>query len=132
MSDVLDRVREACAEVASRARSVRVEPERLEALATELEQAPAPPELDPARHHLGDPGATLAYVVTLDAVNFGSGWFPKLRKRPGLSGYFTIATSLKERFEARDRGARRICARWTPTPVALSSASRAATPASTS
>jgi hypothetical protein len=101
VSDVLDRVREACAEVASRARSVRVEPERLEALAAELEQAPAPPELDPAHHHLGDPGATLAYVVTLDAVNFGSGWFPKLRKRPGLSGYFTIATSLKERFEAR-------------------------------
>jgi hypothetical protein len=101
VSDVLDRVREACAAVASRARSVRVAPERLEALAAELERAPAPLELDPAHHQLGDPGTTLAYVLTLDAVNFGSGWFPKLRKRPGLSGYFTIATSLKEHFEAR-------------------------------
>ncbi|HEX5498673.1 MAG TPA: queuosine salvage family protein, partial [Thermomicrobiales bacterium] len=42
---------------------------------------------------------TAAFVLTLDAVNFGSGWFPLLRKRPGMSGYFTIAASLKERFE---------------------------------
>jgi hypothetical protein len=38
-------------------------------------------------------------VVTLDAINFGSGWFPVLKKRPGCSGYFTVATALKERFE---------------------------------
>jgi hypothetical protein len=33
-------------------------------------------------------------------VNFGSGYFSHLRKRPGLSGCFTIAAALKERFEA--------------------------------
>jgi hypothetical protein len=99
VSDVLDRIRESCATVARRARHVRIEPSRLEALAAELSVAPAPPELDPAHHHLADPAATLAYVLTLDAVNFGSGWFPRLRKRPGLSGYFTIATSLKEHFQ---------------------------------
>jgi hypothetical protein len=54
------------------------------------------PELDPATHYLGEPDATLAYVVTLDAINFGSGYFPHLNKRPGYSGYFTIAASLKE------------------------------------
>jgi hypothetical protein len=60
---------------------------------------PPPPGLDPAHHHVGSPEATLAFVVTLDAVNFGSGWFPKLAKRPGCSGYLTVATGLKEHFE---------------------------------
>jgi hypothetical protein len=36
--------------------------------------------------------------LTLDAINFGSGWFPHLRKRPGMSGYFTVAASLTDRF----------------------------------
>jgi hypothetical protein len=37
-------------------------------------------------------------VIVLDAVNFGSGYFPKLHKRRGLSGYRTIETSLRERW----------------------------------
>jgi hypothetical protein len=41
-----------------------------------------------------------AYVFTLDAVNFGSGWFPTLRKRPASSGYFTVAWALADRFRA--------------------------------
>jgi len=41
------------------------------------------------------------YVITLDAINFGSGWFPYVEKRPGLSGYFTVAHALREHFEAR-------------------------------
>ncbi len=99
MSDVLDRIRASCAEVARRAKSVRIEHARLRALAAELVREPGErPALDPAHHHLGNDDATLAYVVTLDAINFGSGWFPHLRKRPGLSGYFTVATSLSERF----------------------------------
>jgi hypothetical protein len=32
----------------------------------------------------------------LDSINFGSGWFPTLRKRPGMSGYFTVASSLAD------------------------------------
>ena len=43
-----------------------------------------------------------AYLLTLDAINFGSGWFPTLRKRPGCSGYFTVAWALADRF--RERG----------------------------
>jgi len=97
-----DAVREACAAVMAEARHVRIDPARLDAVAAELAEAPPPaPSLDPAHHHLGDPAATLAYVLTLDAINFGSGWFPFLRKRPGLSGYFTVATGLAERFAAR-------------------------------
>jgi len=44
-----------------------------------------------------------AYFFTLDAINFGSGWFPTLRKRPGSSGYFTVAWALTDRF--REAGA---------------------------
>ncbi len=84
-----------------RARCVRIDSARLEELAAELAREPvAPPHLDPAHHYRGEASETLAYVVTLDAINFGSGYFPLLRKRPGLSGYFTLATGLRERFEA--------------------------------
>jgi hypothetical protein len=101
-ADVLDRIRQACARVAAGARSVRIDADRLSALAAELAEAPRPPAgLDPAHRALGDPELTLAYVLTLGAVNFGSGWFPKLHKRPGLSGYFSVASALEERFAAR-------------------------------
>lgn len=98
---IFDEIRAACAEVAGRARFVRIVDDRLADLARELAtNAAEPAQLDPAHHHLGSPEATLAFVVTLDAVNFGSGWFPHLVKRPGCSGYFTIATALKEHFDA--------------------------------
>lgn len=99
MGDVLDRVRGACARVAESARHVRIDGDALEELAADLASA-SEPSPDPVHRPLGDEATTLAFVVTLDAVNFGSGWFPELRKRPGCSGYFTIATGLRERFEA--------------------------------
>jgi hypothetical protein len=37
-----------------------------------------------------------AFWLTLDAINFGSGWFPTLRKRAGRSGYNTIAAGVRE------------------------------------
>ena len=42
-----------------------------------------------------------AYMLALDAINFGSGWFPTLRKRPGSSGYYTVAWALADRFRAQ-------------------------------
>jgi hypothetical protein len=94
---VLDEVRAHAEKVADAARYVRIHPERLADYAASLpvEQARAP-ELDPATHYLGEPDQTLAYLVTLDAINFGSGYFPHLQKRAGLSGYFTVAASLKD------------------------------------
>ena len=60
-----------------------------------------PPALDPARHYLeGSREAVAAYLLTLGAINFGSGWFPTIRKRPGCSGYFTVAWGLADRFRA--------------------------------
>jgi hypothetical protein len=95
-----DRIRTASRAVVARSRFVRIDDDALGALVEQFEgKPPAPPVLDPAHHHVGTPQDALAFVITLDAVNFGSGWFPYLRKREGLSGYFTIATSLKEHFE---------------------------------
>jgi hypothetical protein len=57
--------------------------------------------LDPAVHHLdGSREEVARYLLTLDTINFGSGWFPTLRKRPGHSGYATIAAALSDRFRA--------------------------------
>jgi Potential Queuosine, Q, salvage protein family len=96
----LDSVRANAASVAASASFVTVDDAAIEAYARSVPLALAkPPELDPATHYLGDQASTLAYVVTLDAINFGSGYFPHLRKRPGLSGYFTVASALKDRFE---------------------------------
>ncbi len=93
-------IRTACAEVARRARSVRIDEAGLGALAGRLAaDPPAPAVLDPAHHFRGDGASTLAFVISLDAVNFGSGWFPLLRKRPGLSGYLSLARALAEHFE---------------------------------
>jgi len=94
---VLDDVRANAAVVAASAQFVRIQEDRLPAYAASLpiDRAQSP-ELDPATHYLGEPEATLAYLITLDAINFGSGYFPHLRKRPGLSGYFTVASSLKD------------------------------------
>jgi hypothetical protein len=98
---LLDQVREAAAATAKSAKFVVIQDDAIETYAASLPLAAArAPELDRATHFFGEPDATLAYVVQLDAINFGSGYFPKLKKRPGLSGYFTVASGLKERFDA--------------------------------
>ena len=98
---LLDDVRAHAAALASSARFVAIETSAIDAYARALplEQASAA-QLDPATHYVGEPEASLAYVITLDAINFGSGYFPHLRKRAGLSGYFTVASSLKDLFES--------------------------------
>ncbi len=91
-----DDVRRSCASIAESARSVAIDVDRLGSVAPV-----APPSLDPERHFLeGTPDEVAAYMLTLDAINFGSGWFPTLRKRPGCSGYFTVAWGLADRFRA--------------------------------
>src|SRR6187551_534150 len=91
------RVREHCEAIARKARHVSID---LDA-AGRIEPGPAP-VLDPERHYLeGSREDVATYILTLDAINFGSGWFPTLRKRPGSSGYFTVAAALAERFRER-------------------------------
>jgi len=93
-------VRSGCREIAERARSVSIDPERLAALETEA-VAIEPAQLDPERHYLeGTPEDVAAYLLVLDSINFGSGWFPTLRKRLGCSGYYTVAWGLTDRWRA--------------------------------
>jgi hypothetical protein len=91
-----DDVRAHAAAVAAEARLVEIDADRL----GDVEPGP-PPALDPERHYLeGAPDDVAAYLLALDTINFGSGWFPTLRKRPGCSGYFTVAWALADRFRS--------------------------------
>ena len=92
-----DDVRRHCAEVAASASSVRIDATALSAV-----EPADPPELDPQVHYLeGTPEDVARYLLALDAINFGSGWFPLLSKRPGLSGYFTVAWNMSDDWRAR-------------------------------
>ena len=92
-------VREACSEVAASARHVTIDAAALARYASEipLGEFGTSPTSFPTRH--ADVESLAAYTLCLDAINFGSGWFPKLAKAPGLSGYLTIELRLRERFE---------------------------------
>jgi hypothetical protein len=95
-----DDVRHHCAAVAERARWVAIDHDRLGVYDAEG-VAPEPPALDPERHYLEGPPADVAgYLLMLDAINFGSGWFPLLRKRPHSSGYYTVSWGLADRVRA--------------------------------
>jgi hypothetical protein len=95
-----EEVRATCAQIAAGARHVRID---LDA-AAEVRPG-APPELDPERHYLeGDAPDVADYMLALDTINFGSGWFPTLRKRTAhgepVSGYFTVSWSLADHVRA--------------------------------
>ena len=91
-----DEVRRTAREIAEGAKFVSIDLTSLGG----LEPGP-PPELDAARHYLeGSPEQVAHYMLVLDSINFGSGWFPTLRKRPGMSGYFTVASSLTDFWRA--------------------------------
>lgn len=94
---VADELRAACAWVAARSAAVRVLPERIapyaQTLTGDLTPAPAPAPATPAQRE-----TEAAFWLTLDAINFGSGWFPTLRKREQPTGYRTIAAGVKRRF----------------------------------
>lgn len=114
-----DRVRAHAADVAAHARYVAIDHGALEEM--DARAALQPAERDEVRHFHGEDRADVAaYVLTLNAVNFGSGWFPTLRKRPRSSGYWTVAWGLADRW--RDHGA------WTAQDLrALTAADVAAT-----
>src|SRR5690606_14417025 len=82
---------------------VRIDDGALERLAHALAASPpAHEDLDPMHHAVSEPERLLAFTIALDAINFGSGWFPVLRKRGGLSGYRSIATACRESLERGD------------------------------
>lgn len=97
--DVLEQVRARCRAVAEESRSVRIVSDRTASYAREiLALVPPRPVYDLALHYDGRAEDVVAYLVTLDSVNFGSGAFPHLAKRPGTSGYGTVARALTDWF----------------------------------
>ena len=86
-----DEIRAAAASVAARARHVRIAEDAIGPYAATLPaESPPAPDLE---------GASLedraAFSITLNAINFGSGWFPTLRKAPGMSGFRTVEAGLR-------------------------------------
>jgi hypothetical protein len=103
---LLEKVRAACAWVAERSRFVRIEEEAIEDYAATLpreqtEESPVVPD---------DREAAAAFAICMNAINFGSGWWSTINKRPGQSGYGTMAAGVQEHFA--DRGP------WTPGELA--------------
>lgn len=79
---------------------VTVERERFDGfLATLPLDQVATPALAPGDLPSGDHQSIAWWVLTINAVNFGSGFFPVLAKRPGLSGSKTVFACLRERFD---------------------------------
>ena len=93
----MDELRAACAKVAARACSVAIEHGAIPAYAAGLALPVSPPGAE--GHSRASREVRAAFWLILDAINFGSGWFPTLRKRPGLSGYGTIAVGLRDRVD---------------------------------
>jgi hypothetical protein len=86
-----DEIRSGAARVADVARHVRIRDEAIEPYARTLASvSPPAPDL---------PGAGLetraAFSLQLNAINFGSGWFPTLRKPAGLSGFRMVEAALR-------------------------------------
>ncbi|HWC87782.1 MAG TPA: queuosine salvage family protein [Solirubrobacteraceae bacterium] len=119
MSDIPSLVRQACARVAERARYVTIERDAIAAYAAALPLRTPSPAPDPEAHLLeGTREERSAFWLTLDAINFGSGWFPTLRKREGRSGYYTVASGVRERIAAAGPWAAEELAVITPREVA--------------
>jgi hypothetical protein len=70
---------------------VRIRAEAIEPYARSL-----PSDSPPAPDLAGtDDETRAAFSLQLNAINFGSGWFPTLRKRPGMSGFRTVEAGLR-------------------------------------
>src|SRR6478609_7019825 len=86
-----DDIRAAAALVAGAAGSVRIRAEAIVPYARTLPaDSPPAPDLEGA-----DDETRAAFSLQLNAINFGSGWFPTLRKRPGMSGFRTVEAGLR-------------------------------------
>jgi hypothetical protein len=104
-------IRTSCAEVAASARWVAIDPAAVARYAHTLAPHLAPLAHTAEHHLLGRGDDTLAFFIVLDTINFGSGYFPHLRK-DGASGYFTVAKQLRQHCEAHGIPTAAELARW--------------------
>jgi len=103
---VTDSLRELCTWIASRSTHVRVVESEIAPYAARLPAPSSASDEDASPDAGGAREQAAAFWLTLDAVNFGSGWFPTLRKPREPTGYKTIAAGIRRRFDEAGR--------WTP------------------
>jgi hypothetical protein len=118
---ITEEIRDACAWVAGRARSVRVVHGAVASYAESLALRgglTAPGAVNPPLTGAEREEAA-AFWLTLDAINFGSGWFPTLRKRTEPTGYRTIAAGVRRRFDEQGAWSASALAQIGPPELAL-------------
>ena len=99
---LFDQVRAGCKTVAERAAHIQINHDLIPSYAAALPGVKTiVPEHDAACHYLGRGKDTAVFFLILDTINFGSGYFPHMNKRPGRSGYFTIAGCLNDHFKKK-------------------------------
>lgn len=101
--NLLEQVRRTSQYVAQQARFVRINRAYVPTYATTLPLFQPQPMLFEAAHHYcsSDVEEMAGFVLTLDTINFGSGFFPLLHKPAGRSGYETIAGALTQAYHTR-------------------------------
>ncbi|QQG36063.1 MAG: hypothetical protein HYS17_11305 [Micavibrio aeruginosavorus] len=104
-TDIFDDLRAGFAHVAAQARHVHIRRDRLDDYAALLQERHPSSVFDTYHHYIGKPEDTAAYVLALDAINYGSGYKPVLVAEgwPLIEGsiYYSVATRLKRAFERK-------------------------------
>lgn len=103
-ADFFQTLRDGFAFVAAHARRVHIDEARLNAYADSLPNHPPVNLLDPAQHFVsGVAEDDAAYILTLDSINFGSGYKPQLAAEgcnlKNGSIYYALSSGLKQKFE---------------------------------
>ncbi len=95
-----DYIRQSCRFVADNSEFVHIRYDKIDDYAMRLARTkPERPQIDINCHYIGHGDYTVAFFVVLNSINFGSGYSPYLKKRPGMSGYYTIASELNDYFK---------------------------------
>lgn len=103
-ADIFDQIREGYRFVAARSSHVKIREDRLKEYALSLHPRAPDNTLDDTHHfNSTDPEHLAAYILSLEAVNFGSGFEESVTAegwaRIDNSIYYTVATAVKASFE---------------------------------
>lgn len=97
--NIFNKIRTSCAFVAKHAKQVHIDLSSIEGYSTSLDLSYANnPVMDVENHYVGSINDTIAFFLILDSINFGSGYFSEFKKKKGKTGYFTVASCLKDHF----------------------------------